>query len=424
MEKIKSIKGTQDLLPADSHKWQFIENKIDEVCRTFGFKEIRTPIFENTALFKRGIGELTDVVSKEMYTFNDRSENSLTLRPEMTASVMRSFIQHNLNMDGGVQKLYYVGAMFRAENVQKGRLRQFHQWGAELVGSPSPLADVEIIQLVMSLFNALGLKNLSLKINSVGDENCRPAYKEKLKDFLRPKLAELCTTCQNRFETNPMRILDCKNPVCHEKIAGAPMMVDNLDESCQKHFDTVLTTLKKLNIPFEIDPMLVRGLDYYTKTAFEVVSNDLGSQNSVGGAGRYDLLIEQLGGNKIPAVGFAVGIERLVIIMDEQKLFEKIQPASPKLFVAGFSETHIQEILPVVSELRSKGISVEVELLGRSLKAQMREADRLKAEYSVVIGDNEISSKSAKIKHMATGNQEEVPFYSFVSFFDKQEIVH
>lgn len=417
MEKIKSIKGTHDLLPSESFQWNYIENAIKSVCARYGYKEIRTPIFENTALFKRGIGELTDVVSKEMYTFSDQGGNSLTLRPEMTASVMRSYIQHNLGMEGGVQKLFYIGPMFRAENVQKGRLRQFHQWGIESVGASSPLADVEVIMVLMDVFDLLGIKNLGLKINSVGDENCRPQYKIALQDYLRPHLTTLCQTCQTRFEKNVLRILDCKNAHCHSIVLSAPKITNFLDDVCRTHYQTVIQTLTKLDIPFEKDPFLVRGLDYYTKTTFEIVSTDLGSQNAVGGAGRYDLLLEQLGGTKTPAVGFAVGIERLMIIMEEQKLLDSIPVVRPDLFIGTFSDEHIIQLLPIIRELRKAGLVVENELLGRSIKAQMREADRLKAKYSMIIGDNEITSKSAKVKNMADGSQSEVKFDHLIDFF-------
>lgn len=416
MEKIKSIKGTHDLLPAESYQWQFVENAIRTVCARYGYREIRTPIFENTALFKRGIGELTDVVNKEMYTFTDQGGNSLTLRPEMTASVMRSYLQHNLGMEGGVQKLYYIGPMFRAENVQKGRLRQFHQWGIESVGASSPLADVEVILVLMDTFQLLGIKNLGLKINSVGDENCRPQYKVALQDFLRPKLNNLCQTCQTRFDKNVLRILDCKNPSCKTIVSTAPKITDYLDETCKTHYQTILSTLKKLGIPYEEDPFLVRGLDYYTKTTFEIVSTDLGSQNAVGGAGRYDLLLEQLGGTKTPAVGFAVGIERLLIIMQEQNLLDTIPVSHPDLFIGAFSENHLISMLPLIRNLRQGGFSVEHELLGRSIKAQMREADRLKAKFSIIIGDNELASQTVKIKSMQNSNQTEITFDQLLHF--------
>lgn len=416
MEKIKSIKGTHDLLPAESYQWQFVENAIRTVCARYGYREIRTPIFENTALFKRGIGELTDVVSKEMYTFTDQGGNSLTLRPEMTASVMRSYLQHNLGMEGGVQKLYYIGPMFRAENVQKGRLRQFHQWGIESVGASSPLADVEVILVLMDTFQLLGIKNLGLKINSVGDENCRPQYKVALQDFLRPKLNNLCQTCQTRFDKNVLRILDCKNPSCKTIVSTAPKITDYLDETCKTHYQTILSTLKKLGIPYEEDPFLVRGLDYYTKTTFEIVSTDLGSQNAVGGAGRYDLLLEQLGGTKTPAVGFAVGIERLLIIMQEQNVLDTIPVSHPDLFIGAFSESHLISMLPLIRNLRQGGFSIEHELLGRSIKAQMREADRLKAKFSIIIGDNELASQTVKIKNMQNSNQTEITFDQLLHF--------
>lgn len=417
MEIIRSIKGTQDTLSPEINEWEFVEQRIKDFSNRFGFHEIRTPIFENTNLFKRSIGELTDVVSKEMYTFEDRGGTSLTLRPEMTASVMRSYIQQNLGMDGGVQKLFYIGAMFRAENVQKGRLRQFHQWGVELIGSPSPLADVEVISLMIQLLKSFGIENLGLKINSVGDENCRPIYKQILIEYLKPQTENLCKTCQGRLEQNPMRVLDCKNDSCKLIIKHAPKLIDHLNEACSIHFEMVKSGLNALQIPFEIDPFLVRGLDYYTKTAFEVVSTDLGSQNAVGGGGRYDLLIEQLGGKSTPSVGFAIGLERLLIILKEKNLLTHILPSGPDLFIGCFKEQDMVDIYPIIYDLRQNGISVEFELLGRSVKAQMREANRLKALYSTVLGDNEINSKVLNLKRMSDGEQYSVPFSGIVSFF-------
>lgn len=416
MEPIRSIKGTQDLLPQSSYRWQFAENKIKAISETYGYREIRTPVFESTQLFKRGIGELTDVVSKEMYTFEDRGGTSLTLRPEMTASVMRAWIQNNLGQEGGVQKMYYIGSMFRAENVQKGRLRQFHQWGIELVGSPAPVADAEVIMLMMRTLESFGLKSLRLKINSVGDENCRPVYKEILKAYLRPHFDQLCKTCQGRFESNPMRILDCKNETCKTLIRQAPVITDHLNDDCKTHFESVKNLLTAAGIAFEIDPFLVRGLDYYTKTAFEVVSDDLGSQNAVGGGGRYDLLVEQLGGKPTPSVGFAIGIERLLIILEERKLLEDVKPKTPVLFVAAFGQPHLEAMIPVVEKLRGLGIQTEIELLGRSIKAQMREADRLGATYVVVVGDNEMAQKSVSLKNMKTGDQKQLSFDQLVEF--------
>ncbi len=417
MEPIKNIKGTQDLLPQQAWKWHYIESVIRKMSETAGYREIRTPIFESTQLFKRGIGELTDVVSKEMYTFTDRGNTSLTLRPEMTASVMRSWIQNSLGQEGGVQKLYYAGPMFRAENVQKGRLRQFHQWGIELVGSPAAAADAEVILLMIRTLESFGLTNLKLKLNSVGDENCRPVYREILKDYFRPRLAELCPVCQGRFDSNPMRILDCKNETCKSVSAEAPKITDHLNEACQTHFDLVKTFLTKANIPFEIDPFLVRGLDYYTKTAFEVISTDLGSQNAVGGGGRYDLLIEQLGGKPTPSVGFAIGIERLLILLEDRNLFKDLSPKGPDLFVATFSESHQTAIFPVVQNLRIAGIRTEMELIGRSIKAQMREADRLKAAYVLVVGDQELETQTVTLKKMADGSQTPVNLSELTDFF-------
>lgn len=405
MEIIRTIKGTNDLLPGDSYRWQFAEGLIRQHSMRFGFREIRTPVFESTALFSRGIGELTDIVSKEMYTFTDRGNNSLTLRPEMTASVMRSFIQHRLDQDGGVQKLFYIGPMFRAENVQKGRLRQFHQWGVECVGAEGPAADAEVIVLMIRTLASFGLTNLTLRINSVGDEQCRPVYRDALRSFFNPVKDQLCQTCQSRLESNPMRILDCKSQVCQALAKNAPSILDYLNDDCRIHFQTLQSLLTVQGISFTVDDRLVRGLDYYTKTAFEVTSNDLGSQNAVGGGGRYDLLVAQLGGKPTPSVGFAIGLERLFIILEELKLNPGWESPVPDLYVALLDSEARLSAAPLIDSMRKSGLSVEYDLMNRSLKSQLREADRLGSRFMVVIGSQELSSGQFRLKNMKTGNE-------------------
>lgn len=408
MEIIRTIKGTNDLLPGDSYRWQFSEGLIRQHSMRFGFREIRTPIFESTSLFSRGIGELTDIVSKEMYTFTDRGNHSLTLRPEMTASVMRSFIQHRLDQDGGVQKLFYIGPMFRAENVQKGRLRQFHQWGVECVGAEGPAADAEVIVLMIRTLASFGLTNLTLRINSVGDEQCRPVYRDALRAFFSPVKDQLCQTCQSRLESNPMRILDCKSQVCQSLAKNAPSILDYLNDECREHFQTLQSLLTAQGISFTIDDRLVRGLDYYTKTAFEVTSNDLGSQNAVGGGGRYDLLVAQLGGKPTPSVGFAIGLERLFIILEELKLNPGWESPVPDLYVALLDAEARLSAAPLIDSLRTAGLSVDYDLMNRSLKAQLREADRLGSRFVVVIGSQELSTGQFRLKNMKTGTEKVV----------------
>ncbi|NUQ81148.1 MAG: histidine--tRNA ligase [Bacteroidetes bacterium] len=421
MEIIRTIKGTNDLLPGESFRWQFAEALIRSQSSRFGFREIRTPIFESTALFSRGIGELTDIVSKEMYTFPDRGGNSLTLRPEMTASVMRSFIQHRLDQDGGVQKLFYIGPMFRAENVQKGRLRQFHQWGVECVSAEGPAADAEVIALMIRTLAAFGLTNLTLRINSVGDEQCRPVYREALRTFFTPVKDQLCPTCQGRLENNPMRILDCKSQVCQTLAKGAPSILDYLNEDCRTHFETLQSLLNALNIAYVIDDRLVRGLDYYTKTAFEVTSNDLGSQNAVGGGGRYDLLVSQLGGKPTPSVGFAIGLERLFIILEELKLNPGWVAPVPDLYIALLDREARMAAASVIDTLRTEGLSVEYDLMNRSLKAQLREADRLGSRFVVVIGSQELSSGQFRLKNMQTGTEQVLPVQEWVQAIRREK---
>jgi histidyl-tRNA synthetase len=414
----KSIKGTRDILPSESWKWQWVEEKIRVVMHAFNFREIRTPIFEQTSLFARSIGELTDIVSKEMYTFQDRSGDSLTLRPEMTASVVRAYIQHDLGEQLPLVKQYYIGPTFRQERPQAGRLRQFHQFGAEAIGSQSPALDVEMVALAVDVYKTLGVRKTILKINSVGCENCRPPYKEMLKNRLEKVRDQLSPESRRRLEANPLRVLDSKSKEDQRAIADIPLLRPYLCADCSSHFMSVLEGLSDLKIPYEEDGHLVRGLDYYTKTAFEVISKDLGAQDALAGGGRYDLLAQELGGKGTPAIGFAAGIERLNAVLEKQKLFPHAD-VKTTLFIAALGHESQRWALKQALELRRSGVSVDLDFLNRSLKSQMREADRLQVKYVMIVGDNELRSRTATIKDMVTGEQKPVSFDEVTAFFSQ-----
>lgn len=402
--KFRSVKGTKDILPDEVAAWQHVETTVRRVMHTFNYKEIRTPIFEQTSLFARSIGELTDIVSKEMYTFLDRSEESITLRPEGTASALRAYIQNNLGEQNPLVKLYYIGPMFRQERPQAGRLRQFHQFGAEALGGSSPQLDAEMMMMALEIYRQLGIDQFSLKINSVGCEKCRPIYKTILQTELRKVLSQLSHDSQLRVENNPLRVLDSKDENDKQLTANVPLIKDYLCDECKNHFAAVQSLLDGAGIKHEIDGRLVRGLDYYTKTAFEITSTALGSQDALAGGGRYDLLVEELGGKSTPGVGFAAGIERLLMVLTK---LEKniVASSSPKIFLVGLDEPSRQWTFLKAQELRRNGIGAEVDYLGRSVKAQMREANRQQAEYVLVVGENELKTKSAKLKHMQTGEE-------------------
>lgn len=376
--------------------------------RRFNYAEIRTPMFEYTELFSRSIGESTDVVGKEMYTFLDKGNESLTLRPEMTASVMRAFIENSLGELQSLNKVYYIGPMFRQERPQKGRLRQFHQFGVECVGSQAPENDVETMAVALSIYEELGIKNLNFKINSVGCHTCRPRYREALVTFLENVKNDLSAESQKRLLTNPMRILDSKNEKDFQLTANAPLMNSYLCEECSAHFDKVQAMLQSMNIAFEIDGRLVRGLDYYTKTAYEIQSENLGSQNALGGGGRYDLLAESLGGKPTPAVGFAAGIERLIIVMEAEKLSFGEAP-KPDVYFVVLGETALKAVLPLARQLRQLAFACEIGQNDRSLKAQMRDANRQNARYVVIIGENEVAQNQCTIKDMKSSEQKNCP---------------
>ena len=405
--KFRSIKGTKDILPEETGRWQHVEKVVRSVMHRSNYREIRTPIFEETALFARSIGELTDIVTKEMYTFADRSGDSLTLKPEGTASVLRAALQHNLGELAPLLKLYYQGPMFRQERPQAGRLRQFHQFGAEALGSPSPQLDVEIILLPLHVYRELGVRPLTLVINSVGCEKCRPAYREKLIAMLMTVYDQLSPESQARVKQNPLRVLDSKDEQDRKVTQTAPLIKDHLCMECKTHFDHVQSLLHATGTPFTVDGRLVRGLDYYTKTAFEITSSALGSQDALAGGGRYDLLVEELGGKPTPGVGFAAGLERLMIVLektgdpgDDQR--------GPDLFIAAVDEASRRWAFTRTEELRRKGFAVETDFLQRSLKSQMREANRQRARWVLVIGETELQAGTAQLKNMLGGEERTV----------------
>ncbi len=409
--KFQTITGTKDILPSESPLWQHIEHTARSIFKRFGYSEIRTPIFEDTNLFLRGIGETTDIVGKEMYTFKPSSESdeSLTLRPEMTASVMRAYLQHSLGAQSPVVKVYYISKLFRKEKPQKGRYRQFWQFGAECIGSANPEADAEIIAMMMMIYDELGIKSTMLKLNSLGDIETRKRYRAILQDYLRPHFDKLDAVSKERFEKNPLRILDSKNPDLQDLIANAPRILDCLDEVSKSHFETVKTYLDDFGVKYVIEHRLVRGLDYYSRTAFELVSSDLGAQDALGGGGRYDGLGEQLGAEKeIPAVGFASGIERLLIALESAGISEKIQPPKPDVMLVAQSPLARGWIMKTAHAWRKEGLAVETDLLARSLKAQMREANRLGATFAIIVGENELQTGKFQLKNLLTSEQKEI----------------
>lgn len=412
----KAIKGTKDVLPKDVHKNQYIEATALDVASKFGYKEIRTPVFEHTELFQRGVGDTTDVVQKEMYTFDDKGGRSITLRPEGTAGAVRSFLENGLCNEALPQKACYLISCYRYEKPQAGRLREFHQFGVECFGTASPLADAEIIALAKSIFDTLGVRDLSLEINSIGCPKCRAEYHKALKEYFASRKDELCDTCKGRLDRNPMRILDCKSPICHEIAQGAPVVIDYLCDECKEHFEKVQKYLDAQNIEYKINPQIVRGLDYYTKTVFEFVSNSIGAQGTVCGGGRYDGLVEELGGQHTASLGFAMGLERLMLLMEAQGC-EFPQAEKPDLFIVALGEKATLKALEIAKDMREEGFSALLDLNQRSVRAQMKYADKLGAKFNVVIGDNEVENKIAKLKNMQTGEETEINLDTFVSGF-------
>lgn len=390
--------GMFDILPDDSPKWRALEAIIHEEAAKFNFEEIRTPIMEQTELIKRGIGQLTDIVTKEIFAFT-KGDSNYVLRPELTAPVVRSFVEHHLDQRGGSQKLYYIGPMFRAERPQKGRQRQFHQFGLEIIGSDDPVADVECIAFMMQIYRRIGIKNFDLKINSVGDPESRELYKTVLRDYLKPNFDKLSELSQTRFEKNPMRILDSKEPEDQEFIKNAPVISDYLNEESSKHFERVCAYLSDLGIQYTLDPFLVRGMDYYTRTAFELTSPDLGSQDALAGGGRYDLLVEEIGGKPTPAVGFAAGMERLFIACEELNI-QLSEPKTVDVYIITLGDAAREWGIISLSKLRDSGISATMDYLGRSMRAQMKDANRENASYTLIVGDNELEANSFTLRNM------------------------
>lgn len=407
---IKAITGTKDILPVDIAKWQYLEKLLRETFQLFNYKEIRTPIFEETSLFARGIGQETDIVSKEMYTFKDRSETSITLRPENTAGVVRSFIEQSLGAQQSLNKLYYIGPMFRQERPQAGRLRQFHQFGAEALGSTSPLLDAEMIEIAYNILRSLGLKNLVVKINSLGIPEIRENYKNILREYLKDKKEKLSEESRRRFDTNILRIFDSKIEVDQLIMKNAPLLIDHLDDQSKNDFQVVKSYLEKTGIPYEVDPALVRGLDYYTKTTFEIVSGSVGSQSALCGGGRYDLLVAELGGKQTPGVGFAAGMERILLACENEKTLnlpaDMIDFYFIKVEANNNSETNLDlEIINLASLLRRENICCEYDYLNRSIKAQMREANKLNARFVIFVGGDEFNRGELNVKNLASGQQ-------------------
>ena len=412
----KAIKGTKDVLPNESYKNQYIEATCLGVAENFGYKEMRTPVFEHTELFQRGVGDTTDVVQKEMYTFDDKGGRSITLRPEGTAGAARAFLENGLSNEALPQKICYLTSCYRYEKPQAGRLREFHQFGIECFGATSPLADAEMISLAKQIFDELGVKDLHLELNSIGCPECRAEYHKALKEYFSQYKDKLCDTCNDRLERNPMRILDCKSPVCSEIAKGAPVVLDYLCDECREHFQKVKSYLDAANIEYIVNPQIVRGLDYYTKTVFEFVSDAIGSQGTVCGGGRYDGLLEELGGQHTPSLGFAMGLERLQLVMEAQGC-NFPEPSRPDLFIVAMGEKATLKAVEIAKDMRDEGFSVVYDLNGRSLRAQMKYADKLGAKFNVVIGDNEVENKVVSLKDMATGESSEINLDTFVNGF-------
>ncbi len=412
-------KGTKDIMMDQVYKWHYVEKKWKEICARYGFKEIRTPIFEHTELFQRGVGDTTDIVQKEMYTFEDHGGRSITLKPEGTSPAVRAFIEHKQYAEVQPIKLYYDIPCFRYEKPQSGRLRQFHQFGVETFGTTNMVADAEIIAIGYDFLTSMGVTDLTLEINSVGCPECRAKHRKALKDFLAPKYDQLCDTCKSRYEKNPMRILDCKSPIDQELVQGAPMMVDFLCDDCKNAFEDLQKNLDALEIPYVINPKIVRGLDYYTKTAFEFVTNSLGAQGTVCGGGRYDNLVEEVGGPPIPGVGFGLGKERLLMLMEANGV-EIPKPSDCDVFIATMGEAAKLYGQKLLFNLRRNGIKCQIDDLQRNFKGQFKYADRLGAKYAVVIGDNELETRVATLKDMEKGEQSEAKFDDLIDELKKR----
>ncbi len=410
----KAPRGTNDVLPTDVHKWQFVEQKLIETASLYGFREIRVPVFEHTEVFTKSVGDTTDVVQKEMYTFRDKGDRSITLRPEFTAGVIRSVIENSLTAAALPVKVCYVGGCYRYEKPQAGRLREFHQFGVECIGAASPSADAEVISLANSLLTNAGVKKVSLEINSIGCPVCRAKYHAALKEYFEGHTETLCETCRDRLGRNPMRILDCKSPVCAGVAEKAPVMLEYLCDECASHFESVKKHLDAVNINYTVNPKIVRGLDYYTRTVFEFVSGDIGAQSTVCGGGRYDGLLEQMGSQATPALGFAMGIERLLMVLENQQA-EMPEPSKCDLYIAPMGDQATLKAASLCEQLRAEGFESLFDIVGRGLKAQMRYANKIGARYTLVLGDSELSEGKARLKCMDSGEETEIDLDGIVS---------
>ena len=403
----RAVKGTNDILPQESEKWQLAEKKILETAATYGYGEIRIPVFEHTEVFQRNVGETTDVVQKEMYTFDDKGGRSITLRPEFTAGVIRSVIENGLVNNALPLKVCYLGGCYRYEKPQAGRLREFHQFGVECIGASEPSADAEVVSLAGDILSAVGVKNLSLEINSIGCSECRKEYHKALKNYFLQHTDRLCDTCKDRLGRNPMRILDCKSPVCSEIAGKAPVVLDYLCDDCRDHFEKVKAFLSAQGISYAVNPHIVRGLDYYKRTVFEFISGDIGAQSTVCGGGRYDGLVSQMGGPDVASLGFAMGMERLMLVLKSQGT-ENENSKTPDLYIAPLGDNAYLKAFSVISNLRKAGFTAETDICGRGLKAQMKYADKKGAKFTLVLGDNEIAENRARLKNMKTGEEKEI----------------
>lgn len=422
--KVQRPKGTQDVVPSQMYKWNTVEGIVKDTASAYGFREIRIPTFEDTALFVRSVGDTTDVVQKEMYSVTAKGDADFTLRPEGTAGTIRALIENGILNEGFPQKVFYVLSCFRHEKPQAGRLREFHQFGVEMAGTKDPRADAEVISLAKSIIDTAGLRGIKLFINSIGCPECRAKYHAALKEYFAGRADELCDTCRGRLEKNPMRILDCKSPVCSEIAEGAPVILDYLCEDCREHFEKLQQYLTAMDIKFEINPKIVRGLDYYTKTVFEFVTTDIGAQGTVCGGGRYDGLIETLSGKPCPALGFAMGLERLILTMEKQGLDFAAEDTCD-IYIASMGEAASVKAMQMCAELRADGVSAEWDVVGRGLKAQMKYADKLGAKFSVVLGDSELESQTAELKNMQTGEKVTLPIDErFKAAFNAMLISH
>ena len=411
----KAPRGTKDIIPAEAYKWNYLEEKFRDLCRLYGYEEIRTPVFEHTELFKRGVGDTTDIVQKEMYTFKDRGDRDLTLKPEGTAGVIRAFIENKMYAETQPTKLFYITPCFRYERPQSGRQRQFHQFGVEAIGSDTPSLDAEVISLAMQFLGEAGLKDLTVSINSVGCPVCREEYNRLLKDYLANKAHVLCDLCNDRRDKNPMRVIDCKNETCQANIVDIPLMADHLCDNCKDHFKQLKAYLDEMNIKYVVDKKIVRGLDYYKRTAFEIISNDLGAQSTVCGGGRYDGLVEQIGGpSGYSGIGFGLGAERLLLTLEANGV-EIGNPNHTDIFVVTIGDKAKLKSFSIIKDLRENHISADKDHLDRSLKAQFKYSNKINAKYTIVIGDDELDKDKATLKNMETGDQKLIKISELVN---------